>query len=142
MPSDNSQSRQNPLQYWNHSRSVPGSQQKFVMENPHNVGVDCAILMNPQTWVASGHLGGFSDPLMDCKECHERFRADKIIEDFAEEKGIALESSVDGSECKVSGSDLISERFPDLADPKRNLLSGSSLDILKVHKNALRRLRS
>ena len=70
--------------------------QKFVMENPHNVGVDCAILMNPQTWVASGHLGGFSDPLMDCKECHERFRADKIIEDFAEEKGIALESSVDG----------------------------------------------
>ncbi len=41
--------------------------------NPYNVGVDCAILMNPQTWVASGHLGGFSDPLMDCKECHERF---------------------------------------------------------------------
>ena len=55
--------------------------QKFVQENPYNVGVDCAILMNPQTWVASGHLGGFSDPLMDCKECHERFRADKIIED-------------------------------------------------------------
>ena len=48
--------------------------QKFIMENPYNVGVDCAILMNPQTWVASGHLGGFSDPLMDCKECHERFR--------------------------------------------------------------------
>ena len=43
-------------------------------------------LMNPQTWVASGHLGGFSDPLMDCKECHERFRADKIIEDFCAEK--------------------------------------------------------
>ncbi len=42
--------------------------QKFIMENPYNVGVDCAILMNPQTWVASGHLGGFSDPLMDCKE--------------------------------------------------------------------------
>ncbi len=42
-----------------------------------NVGVDCAILMNPQTWVASGHVGGFSDPLMDCKECKERFRADK-----------------------------------------------------------------
>ena len=53
---------------------------KFIQENPYNVGVDCAILMNPQTWVASGHLGGFSDPLMDCKECHERFRADKIIE--------------------------------------------------------------
>ena len=70
--------------------------QKFVQENPYNVGVDCAILMNPQTWVASGHLGGFSDPLMDCKECHERFRADKIIEDFAEENAIELQNSVDG----------------------------------------------
>ncbi|MBQ8327542.1 MAG: glycine--tRNA ligase [Lachnospiraceae bacterium] len=70
--------------------------QKFVMENQYNVGVDCAILMNPQTWVASGHLGGFSDPLMDCKECHERFRADKIIEDYAAEKGITLDGSVDG----------------------------------------------
>nr|WP_297707316.1 glycine--tRNA ligase [uncultured Butyrivibrio sp.] len=69
---------------------------KFVQENPYNVGVDCAILMNPQTWVASGHLGGFSDPLMDCKECHERFRADKIIEDFAAENNITLETSVDG----------------------------------------------
>ncbi|MCR5404424.1 MAG: glycine--tRNA ligase [Butyrivibrio sp.] len=70
--------------------------QKFVQESPYNVGVDCAILMNPQTWVASGHLGGFSDPLMDCKECHERFRADKIIEDFAAENDIELETSVDG----------------------------------------------
>ena len=70
--------------------------QKFVNESPTNVGVDCAILMNPQTWVASGHLGSFSDPLMDCKECHERFRADKIIEDYAAEKGIKLETSVDG----------------------------------------------
>ena len=70
--------------------------QKFVMENPYNVGVDCAILMNPQTWVASGHLGGFSDPLMDCKECHERFRADKIIEDYAQENNITLKGSVDG----------------------------------------------
>ena len=70
--------------------------QKFVMESLYNVGVDCAILMNPQTWVASGHLGSFSDPLMDCKECHERFRADKIIEDFAAEKGLTLASSVDG----------------------------------------------
>ncbi len=69
---------------------------KFIQQNPYNVGVDCAILMNPQTWIASGHLGSFSDPLMDCKECHERFRADKIIEDFAAENGIKLESSVDG----------------------------------------------
>ena len=64
--------------------------QKFVQENPYNVGVDCAILMNPQTWVASGHLGGFSDPLMDCKECHERFRADKMIEDYAKENGLDI----------------------------------------------------
>ena len=70
--------------------------QKFVMESPYNVGVDCAILMNPQTWVASGHLGSFSDPLMDCRECHERFRADKIIEDYVAENGITLETSVDG----------------------------------------------
>ena len=69
---------------------------KFIQENPYNVGVDCAILMNPQTWVASGHLGGFSDPLMDCKECHERFRADKIIEDYMADNGIEAEGSVDG----------------------------------------------
>ena len=69
---------------------------KFIQESPYNVGVDCAILMNPQTWVASGHLGGFSDPLMDCKECKERFRADQLIEDFAKKNGITLESSIDG----------------------------------------------
>ncbi len=68
---------------------------KFIQENPYNVGVDCAILMNPQTWVASGHLGSFSDPLMDCKECHERFRADKIIEDYMAENDITIEGSVD-----------------------------------------------
>ena len=55
---------------------------KFVQENPYNVGLDSAILMNPQTWVASGHLGGFSDPLMDCKECKTRHRADNLIEAF------------------------------------------------------------
>ena len=69
--------------------------QKFIQENPYNVGVDCAILMNPQTWVASGHLGSFSDPLMDRRECHERFRADKLIEDYCQEEKIALEESVD-----------------------------------------------
>jgi glycyl-tRNA synthetase len=57
---------------------------KFVQENTHNVGVDCAILMNPQVWVASGHVGGFSDPLIDCKECKTRHRADKLIEDWNE----------------------------------------------------------
>ncbi|MCD7919095.1 MAG: glycine--tRNA ligase [Clostridiales bacterium] len=69
---------------------------KFIQESPYNVGLDSAILMNPQTWVASGHLGGFSDPLMDCKECHERFRADQLIEGWAEENGYALEKPIDG----------------------------------------------
>ena len=55
--------------------------QKFVQENPYNVGLDSAIIMNPQIWVASGHVGGFSDPLMDCKDCKTRHRADKLIED-------------------------------------------------------------
>ena len=68
---------------------------KFVQENKYNVGLDAAILMNPQTWVASGHLAGFSDPLMDCRECHERFRADKLIEDFCAEKGIELPKPID-----------------------------------------------
>ena len=68
---------------------------KFIQESPYNVGVDCAILMNPQTWIASGHLGGFSDPLMDCKQCHERFRADKVIEDYCAENNIELDGAVD-----------------------------------------------
>ena len=55
---------------------------KFVQESPYNTGVDCGILMNREVWVASGHVGGFNDPLMDCKACKARFRADKLIEDF------------------------------------------------------------
>ena len=61
---------------------------KFIQESPYNVGVDCAILMNPQVWVASGHVGGFSDPLIDCKNCKTRHRADKLIEDFNAENNI------------------------------------------------------
>ena len=61
---------------------------KFVQECPYNVGMDAAILMNPQTWVASGHVGGFSDPLMDCKACKSRFRADQLIEAYAKEHGL------------------------------------------------------
>ena len=61
---------------------------KFVQESPYNVGMDAAILMNPETWVASGHVGGFSDPLMDCKACKARFRADQLIEAYAEEHGL------------------------------------------------------
>ena len=58
---------------------------KFIQESPYNVGLDSAILMNPQTWVASGHVGGFSDPLMDCKACKSRHRADKLIEDHGDD---------------------------------------------------------
>lgn len=56
---------------------------KFVQESPYNVGLDCSILMNPQVWVASGHVGGFADPLIDCRQCKARHRADKLIEDYA-----------------------------------------------------------
>ena len=61
---------------------------KFVQESRYNVGLDSAIIMNPQTWVASGHVGGFSDPLMDCKQCKSRHRADKLIEDYAAANGL------------------------------------------------------
>ena len=61
---------------------------KFVQESKYNVGLDSAIIMNPQAWVASGHVGGFSDPLMDCKQCKMRHRADKLIEDYAFQNGL------------------------------------------------------
>ena len=60
---------------------------KFIQESKYNVGLDAAILMNPQTWVASGHVGGFSDPLIDCKDCKTRHRADKMIEEWAHDQG-------------------------------------------------------
>ena len=62
---------------------------KFVQESKYNVGLDAAILMNPETWVASGHVGGFSDPLIDCKACKTRYRADNLIEDYFKEQGVA-----------------------------------------------------
>lgn len=67
---------------------------KFIQQNPYNVGLDAAILMNPKTWEASGHIGGFSDPLMDCKKCRSRFRADKLIEDYMHSQN--EETIVDG----------------------------------------------
>ena len=67
---------------------------KFIQENKYNVGLDAAILMNPETWVASGHVGGFSDPLIDCKSCKTRHRADKLIEDWLKEN--KKEEVVDG----------------------------------------------
>ena len=67
---------------------------KFVRQSPYNVGLDSAILMNPQVWVASGHVGGFSDPLMDCRSCKTRYRADQLVEDYASQHGIEIK--VDG----------------------------------------------
>ena len=63
---------------------------KFVQESPYNVGIDAAILMNPKVWSASGHIGNFNDPMIDCKKCKARHRADKLIEDALEAKGIEL----------------------------------------------------
>ena len=60
---------------------------KFIQENKYNVGLDAAIFMNPETWVATGHVAGFSDPLIDCKECKTRHRADKLIEEWSHEHG-------------------------------------------------------
>ena len=70
---------------------------KFVQQSKYNVGLDSAILMNPEVWVASGHVGSFSDPLVDCKECKSRFRADKLIEDFYFENNLG-DINVDGWE--------------------------------------------
>lgn len=71
--------------------------QKFVQQSKYNVGLDSAILMNPEVWIASGHVGSFSDPLIDCKECKSRFRADKLIEDFYFENNLG-DINVDGWE--------------------------------------------
>ncbi len=69
---------------------------EFIAKNPYNVGMDSAILMNPETWVATGHLANFDDPLMDCKACKSRFRADKLIEDYYFERQETPETPVDG----------------------------------------------
>ena len=68
----------------------------FIAKNPYNVGMDSAILMNPETWVATGHVGSFSDPMMDCKACKARFRADKLIEDYMLENGLTPDTPLDG----------------------------------------------
>ncbi len=83
---------------------------KFVQESPYKVGLDSAIIMNPQTWVTSGHVGGFSDPLMDCKDCKARYRADKLIEDNGgHAEGMTFEQMSDyirenGIACPACGS--------------------------------------
>ncbi len=82
---------------------------KFVQGNPYNTGVDCAILMNPQVWVASGHVGGFSDPLMDCKACKARHRADNLIEDYMKKHG--CEENISGWDNKKMEDYVISHKI-------------------------------
>ena len=97
---------------------------KFVQESKYNVGLDAAILMNPQTWVASGHVGGFADPLIDCKSCKARFRADQLIEGWLKENGMddvtvdgwsneKLQSFIEekGIKCPECGKSIIGEGF-------------------------------
>ncbi len=99
---------------------------KFVQESPHNVGVDCAILMNPQVWVASGHVGGFSDPLIDCKGCKTRHRADKMIEDWNREHGI--DEQIDGMK-----NEALSEYIRDHNVPCPNCGGHDFTDIRKFN---------
>lgn len=108
---------------------------KFVQESPYNVGLDSAILMNPQTWVASGHVGGFSDPLMDCRACQTRHRADKLIEDegyecagwsnekmqeFIKEKGIKCPSCGSVNFTDIRKFNLMFKTFQGVTEDAKN----------------------
>ncbi|MFO7611903.1 MAG: glycine--tRNA ligase [Clostridia bacterium] len=84
--------------------------EKFVQRNPHNTGVDCAILMNPRVWEASGHIGGFSDPLIDCKECRTRHRADQLIEEY--NKANVIEMHVEGMDDESLMEYIRDKRIP------------------------------
>ena len=108
---------------------------KFVQESPYNVGLDSAIIMNPETWVTSGHVGGFSDPLMDCKDCHARHRADKLIEDHGgHAEGMTFEQmeqyiAENGLECPECGS----HNFTDIR--KFNLMFKTFIGVTEDAKN-------
>ena len=108
---------------------------KFVQENKYNVGLDSAIIMNPETWVTSGHVGGFSDPLMDCKSCHARHRADKLIEDFGgHAEGMTFEQMTEyikenNIECPECGS----KDFTDIR--KFNLMFKTFIGVTEDAKN-------
>ncbi|MDD5602817.1 MAG: glycine--tRNA ligase [Eubacteriales bacterium] len=83
---------------------------KFIQENPYNVGIDCAILMNPQVWVASGHVGGFTDPLVDCRSCKMRHRADKLVDEWNQKNN--KEISVDGWDPEKLSSYVEANKIP------------------------------
>lgn len=111
--------------------------QKFVRENKHNVGLDSAILMNPQTWVASGHVGGFSDPLMDCRECKTRHRADKLIENFGgDPNGMTFEQMSDYiKQNHIACPDCGAENFTDIR--KFNLMFKTFQGVTEDAKNEI-----
>ena len=111
---------------------------KFVRQNKLNVGLDSAIIMNKETWVASGHIGSFSDPLVDCKGCHARFRADKLIEDFTkgEITGDGMSNQElsqyikdHGIKCPICGSD----NFTDIR--QFNLMFKTYMGVIEDAKN-------
>ena len=108
---------------------------KFVQENKYNVGLDSAIIMNPETWVTSGHVGGFSDPLMDCKSCRARHRADKLIEDFGgHAEGMTFEQMTDYiKENNIACPECGSKDFTDIR--KFNLMFKTFIGVTEDAKN-------
>ena len=108
---------------------------KFVQENKYNVGLDSAIIMNPETWVTSGHVGGFSDPLMDCKSCHARHRADKLIEDFGgHAEGMTFEQMTEYiKENNIACPECGSKDFTDIR--KFNLMFKTFIGVTEDAKN-------
>ncbi|MBR6572565.1 MAG: glycine--tRNA ligase [Clostridia bacterium] len=108
---------------------------KFVQENKYNVGLDSAIIMNPETWVTSGHVGGFSDPLMDCKSCHARHRADKLIEDFGgHAEGMTFQQMTDYiKENNIVCPECGSKDFTDIR--KFNLMFKTFIGVTEDAKN-------
>ena len=113
--------------------------QKFVQERENSYGVDCAILMNPRVWEASGHVASFSDPLMDCKECKARFRADNLIKDFnpnvnpdtmttEEMSAYVVENKIPCPVCKKSNFTPI-RQFNLLFQTRRGVTKDSGIDI-------------
>ena len=113
---------------------------KFVQESPYNVGMDSAILMNSRVWVASGHVGGFSDPLIDCKKCHARYRADKLIEDYT--KGEITGDGMDNDtlmnfirEHHITCPSCGESDFTDIR--KFNLMFKTNMGVIEDAKNAV-----
>ncbi len=110
---------------------------KFVQECPYNVALDSAILMNPQVWVASGHVGGFSDPLMDCRDCKTRHRADKLIEEAGgDASGMTFEQMADYiREHHLTCPECGSENFTDIR--KFNLMFKTFQGVTEDAKNEI-----